>query len=180
MPPSSLFSPSPAARDNIWWLFCHFSAFSPEFCLPDKAMISNRGLIEPSHVLLCPTQLAHRQPHRVRASICLALTKRKDIEQRENKDEREIEAASVCAAEWSVRWVERVCQLSRLARKGRRNYFCTTHSRWDVEIVRQASKCLRWTKRLLLKIWKKLNEFCSSVRNVTQIRKSQPKLNQIQ
>ena len=39
-------------RDNIWWLFRHFSPFSPEFCLSDKAMIFNRGLIESSHVLL--------------------------------------------------------------------------------------------------------------------------------
>ena len=126
MPPSSLFSPSPAARDNIWWLFCHFSAFSPEFCLPDKAMIFNRGLIEPSHVLLCPTQLAHRQPHRGCAFICLGLTKRKHFDKRrENKGERltkRKEAASVClpsdvcdesseSVSWALSWRERATQL---------------------------------------------------------------------
>ena len=126
MPPSSLFSPSPAARDNIWWLFCHFSPFSPEFCLPDKAMIFNRGLIEPSHVLLCPTQLAHRQPHRGCAFICLGLTKRKHFDKRrENKGERltkRKEAASVClpsdvcdesseSVSWALSWRERATQL---------------------------------------------------------------------
>ena len=54
--PYPVFLPRPlqeTRRDNIWWLFCHFSLFSPEFCLPDRAMIFNRGLIEQSHVLLC-------------------------------------------------------------------------------------------------------------------------------
>ena len=93
-------------RDNIWWLFCHFSTFSPEFCLPDKAMIFNRGLIEPSHVLVCRDTIststaAALRVERVRASICLVLTKRKHIEKRRKirvERLRKRKEAWVCAA----------------------------------------------------------------------------------
>ena len=74
--------------------------------MPDKAMIFNRGLIEPSHVLVCRDTIststaAALRVERVRASICLVLTKRKHIEKRRKirvERLRKRKEAWVCAA----------------------------------------------------------------------------------
>ena len=173
-------------RDNIWWLFRHFSTFSPEFCLPDKAMIFNRGLIEPSHVLLWPTQLAHRQPHRVRHHLsCIDKKKRHWEEKIRVRDwGKKRGRLRLCCGEWSLRWVERVCQLSRLAaQKGKGDWtICESRSTsslgWDCPASLKIKVKAVWggRKDYFGTFERNTNEFCSRLRQMlNRFRKSQQK-----